>query len=102
MEDQTVIDQVAVSVTTTGVTLLGPGNGRRSITINSPVANRLTVSFGGTLGVPTLDQGINLYAGDPPLVLTRRDYGSGIDQPILAIMATAPETITAVVAIAAP
>lgn len=92
-DKNTGISQTTKTIATTSTQLIGPNPKRIGLIINSPVANRLTLSF---TNPAVADQGINLYAGDPPLVLKRRDFGNAIQQEIIAIMTTLAESITVV------
>lgn len=92
-DKNTGISQVTKTIATTSTQLIGPNPKRIGLIINSPVANRLTLSF---TNPAVADEGIILYAGDQPLHLKRRDFGMAIQQEIFAIMNTAAEGITTV------
>jgi len=77
-------------VPTTGIQLLGPNPRRTYLVISAPPANRITLGFAGPV---VLDQGINLYAADPPFVLLYDHIGQAIREEIWAIASTASQSI---------
>jgi len=78
------------SVLLTDTELLGPNPKRFALMIGSPVANRVTLSFGGPA---VLDQGVNLYAGGPPLFLVWDHLGNSMREEVRAISTVANATI---------
>lgn len=85
------VNMTSVAVDVTEGALVPQNELRRALIINAPLTNRITLSWAGAA---VADQGIVLYPGQWPLVLTRHEHGAMVSQAMRAISDTALQTVT--------
>lgn len=85
------VSMTSVSVDVADSPLVPSNERRRSLVVNAPLTNRITLTWDS---IAVADSGIVLYPGQWPLVLSRHEHGAMVTQAMRAISDTAAQTVT--------